>query len=132
MDKFSRSSPISYRQRMYSLGVFSRCISKWWNACCATYAMRRLGCFHTSPDDGSISPVSSLIMVDLPAPLAPSTATRELRQHCTETPDRMTRSEPGYENETSFILMMARSFDLTPSRNDGSGSTNLMDVAPSS
>ena len=43
----SLSEPCSYRQRMYSLGVFSRCFSMWWKACCATYATRQLGCRHT-------------------------------------------------------------------------------------
>lgn len=37
-----------------------------------------LGCFQTDPPVGSSSPVSTLIMVDLPAPLGPSTATRLL------------------------------------------------------
>ena len=73
----SRSSPVAKRHWMYSDGVSSRCFSRWWNACCATYARRRLGCFHTVPAPGSSSPVSSLIIVDLPAPLAPSTATRD-------------------------------------------------------
>ena len=27
----------------------ARTSSMWWKACCATYAMRRLGCFHTVP-----------------------------------------------------------------------------------
>ena len=34
--RFSLSSPVWKRQRMYSLGVFSRCCSTWWKACCAT------------------------------------------------------------------------------------------------
>lgn len=36
-----------------------------------------LGCFSTEPSCGTSSPQSSLIMVDLPAPLGPTTATLE-------------------------------------------------------
>merc|ERR1719305_1800739 len=80
----SLSEPCSYRQRIYSLGVFSRWFSMWKKACCATYATRAFGCFHTSPTSlpsapflsGCSSPVSSLIIVDLPAPLAPMQAAR--------------------------------------------------------
>ena len=91
-----------------------------------------MGCFHTSPVLGSVSPVSSLIIVDFPAPLGPVTAMRELRQHCTETPSRIRRSEPGYEKVTSRSLRIALSLDLTPSRNEGSGRMNLSVAAESS
>mmetsp|Transcript_44855 Transcript_44855/g.124385 ORF Transcript_44855/g.124385 Transcript_44855/m.124385 type:complete len:244 (-) Transcript_44855:2087-2818(-) len=84
----SLSEPYSYRQRMYSFGVFSRWFSMWWKACCATYATRQLGCFHTSPEplSGTSSPVRSLIMVDLPAPLAPMHAARVESEMRTVTP----------------------------------------------
>ena len=49
----------------------------WWKACCATYATRRFGCFQTVPMVGTVSPVRHLIMVDLPAPLTPTHATRD-------------------------------------------------------
>lgn len=52
----SRSSPEPYRHQMYSAGVELRCSSTWWKACCATYATRRLGCRHTAPLVGSVSP----------------------------------------------------------------------------
>ena len=29
--------------------ILQRTSSTWWKACCATYATRRLGCFHTTP-----------------------------------------------------------------------------------
>mmetsp|Transcript_53717 Transcript_53717/g.120512 ORF Transcript_53717/g.120512 Transcript_53717/m.120512 type:complete len:244 (-) Transcript_53717:2081-2812(-) len=84
----SLSEPYSYRQRMYSLAVFSRWCSMWWKACCATYATRQLGCFHTSPEplSGTSSPVRSLIIVDLPAPFAPMQAARVDREMRTVTP----------------------------------------------
>ena len=75
----SLSSPCWKRQRMYSFGVLSRCCSMWWKACCATYATRALGCFHTVPSWGTTSPVRSLIMVDLPTPLGPTHAARARR-----------------------------------------------------
>jgi hypothetical protein len=42
------------------------------------------------------SPVSSLTTVDLPAPLGPTIATRELRLACSVTPATMARSVLGY------------------------------------
>ena len=45
---------------------------------------------------GAASPVRHLIMVDLPAPLAPTTTTREDRDTFTDTPVMIMRSVPGY------------------------------------
>mmetsp|Transcript_56502 Transcript_56502/g.115646 ORF Transcript_56502/g.115646 Transcript_56502/m.115646 type:complete len:236 (-) Transcript_56502:348-1055(-) len=93
--RLSLSSPPAYRHWMYSFGVESRCFSKWWNACWATYAMRMLGCFQTVPDCGLNSPVSSLMIVDLPAPFGPMTATREEREAWSDTPVTVGASLPG-------------------------------------
>ena len=50
-----------------------------------------LGCFQHTPWSGSSSPVSSLTMVDLPAPLGPRMAIRLLRLHWMVTPSRIWR-----------------------------------------
>lgn len=40
------------------------------------------------PRSGMVSPTSSLMSVDLPAPLAPTTATRLMRDNCTQHTER--------------------------------------------
>lgn len=63
----------------------------------------------------------TLIMVDLPAPLGPSTATRELSDTCTLTSFRMRVSAVGYLKLTARILRMARSLEFTPWRREEGG-----------
>merc|ERR1719305_2277984 len=130
----SLSEPCSYRQRMYSLGVFSRWFSMWKKACCATYATRAFGCFHTSPDfsSGCSSPVSSLIIVDLPAPLAPMHAARVPSETRTVTPVSCALGAPGYVKVMLVIFMMCLPRDVTPSSMPGVGNDILNLVALSS
>jgi hypothetical protein len=155
-----REPPGAHRWNMYLSGVVSRCSSRWWNACCATYARRRLGWRHTwlpvsglcspvmiwvfwagggggggggsqggsnqgagtlgvaalPPPDSRCSPLlaapsppqppaaapapRTLMSVDLPAPLTPSTATRLERRHMRWTSEIWGRGAPGYVNDT--------------------------------
>ena len=119
----SLSDPCSYLQRMYSLGVSSRWFSMWWKACCATYATRQFGCFHTSPEplSGSSSPVSSLIIVDLPAPFAPMHAARVESETRTVTELSCGFTADGYVNVTFVIFMMCFPREVMPSRLPGCG-----------
>ena len=70
---------------------------------------------------GSISPTISLIMVDLPAPLTPMTATREAIETWTLMLLSVLTSRVGYLNEQSVILMSALVLEVTPSSMPGSG-----------
>jgi hypothetical protein len=79
-------------------------------------ALRRTGprrrhgswCFHTSPDpaSGSSSPVSSLIMVDLLAPLTPTQAKRDESETWIETLLSWAFSAPGYVGMMLLIFIM--------------------------
>mmetsp|Transcript_147 Transcript_147/g.377 ORF Transcript_147/g.377 Transcript_147/m.377 type:complete len:243 (-) Transcript_147:66-794(-) len=112
----SLSSPgTSYRQRMYSLGVLLRWFSIRWKACWATYATRTAGCFHTLPICGMFSPMSSLIIVDLPAPLGPRMATRLESETCTVMSSTVGLVFLGYVHAHFSIFMSALPLDLTPS-----------------
>mmetsp|Transcript_37333 Transcript_37333/g.92305 ORF Transcript_37333/g.92305 Transcript_37333/m.92305 type:complete len:314 (+) Transcript_37333:1165-2106(+) len=117
----SLSSPCWKRQRIYSLGVESRCCSMWWKACCATYATRALGCFHTVPVCGITSPVSSLIMVLLPTPLGPTHATRDDSDTCTVTSFTVGSGFTGYLYVHPIIFISGLPLDLTPSMYPGCG-----------
>mmetsp|Transcript_4237 Transcript_4237/g.10281 ORF Transcript_4237/g.10281 Transcript_4237/m.10281 type:complete len:213 (+) Transcript_4237:113-751(+) len=91
----SLSSPELYLHWMYSLGVLSRWFSKWWNACCATYATRMFWWRHTVPSVGFVSPQNILMIVDLPAPLGPTTATLDDSDACSVTLRTVGLSRPG-------------------------------------
>ena len=62
-----------------------------------------------SPSFGSSSPMSILIMVDLPAPLTPMTATREAIETWIEMLLSVLMSRVGYLNEQSVIFLRAPS-----------------------
>ena len=106
----------------------------WWNACCATYATRQFGCFQTSPLplSGISSPVSSLIIVDLPAPLAPMHAARVESETRTVTPVSCAFGAPGYVKVMFVIFMMCFPFEVMPSRLPGCGKRIVNFVAFSS
>ena len=68
---------------MYSRGDLSRWSDSaecWWN-----HASRRWLCFFTMPSVGISAPAIILSSVDLPAPLGPTSATRDSRSTPTST-----------------------------------------------
>lgn len=83
-------------------------------------------CFHTSPlpGSGSDSCTSRRIIVDLPAPLAPSTAIRDAKHTLTLTSVSCGTVAPGYVYVMLSILSTARVVELTPSRRSGMGNLN--------
>jgi len=89
--------------------------------CCVGVISRCLTILGVPSSLGSISPTISLIMVDLPAPLTPITATREAIETCTLMLLRVLVSRVGYLNETSVILISALVREVTPSSMPGSG-----------
>ena len=74
-----------------------------------------LTCFLTVPEDGFISPVNILIIVDLPAPLAPTQATLDAMEHFTVTPMSCGFLAPGYVKSQLLICKIGVPLVLTPS-----------------
>mmetsp|Transcript_4975 Transcript_4975/g.12469 ORF Transcript_4975/g.12469 Transcript_4975/m.12469 type:complete len:226 (-) Transcript_4975:2191-2868(-) len=121
----SRSSLPAKRQRMYWTGVLSKCFSKWWNACWATYARRIPEWRKMVPVSFFSSPISSLMAVDLPAPFGPITAIREAMHTDRQMSCTVFFSCVGYLKLTIFIFRIERPFDFTPSSGPGGGKTNF-------
>merc|ERR550514_1407729 len=111
----SLSSFHAKRHMMYAVGVSCICFSRWWNACCATYASRSPAAFQIEPDVGSCSPTRTFIAVDLPAPLAPITATRLTCDTVNDTSIMVGLSLVGYWKVTLFILKTTLLRLFTPS-----------------
>mmetsp|Transcript_8755 Transcript_8755/g.28706 ORF Transcript_8755/g.28706 Transcript_8755/m.28706 type:complete len:238 (-) Transcript_8755:925-1638(-) len=109
---------------MYSFGVKCRLDSKWCMLCCETYAILKLWCFQIVPDCGSISPTIFFINVVLPAPFAPTIATREPKYARTHTCSKMFFSPPSYLKVTSSSLITTWPRFLIPSKTPGSGKTS--------
>mmetsp|Transcript_6302 Transcript_6302/g.19898 ORF Transcript_6302/g.19898 Transcript_6302/m.19898 type:complete len:302 (+) Transcript_6302:376-1281(+) len=123
----SSSMYLPKRHWRYSHGDRSRCCSMWWNECCATYAIRRLWCRQRhSPLSGPFSPTTSLISVDLPAPLAPSTQTRLASVSLHDASTSVSASRPGHVNVAVSNFRMAFVVVLMPSRRPGAGNANFV------
>mmetsp|Transcript_21142 Transcript_21142/g.65987 ORF Transcript_21142/g.65987 Transcript_21142/m.65987 type:complete len:233 (-) Transcript_21142:898-1596(-) len=88
--------------------------------------MRRPAAFQMVPCVGFCSPTSTLMAVDLPAPLAPITATRLTCETVRLTSMMVGLSLVGYWKVTLSILRITLLRLLTPSMAPGSGKVNFM------
>ncbi|ABU44336.1 hypothetical protein AR158_C791R [Paramecium bursaria Chlorella virus AR158] len=64
-----------------------------------------------------------------PAPFSPTTPILEFSDTWAFTLSKISFSVPGYLNPTPRSFMMARSFEVIPSRNPGSGNFHVVFVS---